>query len=130
MSVVAKVEIAKRKGVNLYFFDWRDKKQITVKQAKGETVVADYTVPNPYELGIDKPDKNGLYTTANEIAKSISMDWDNRTDPDIIAVVEEMGEKANGIYAELEVVEIPDGIEYEIDDYDGAETIREAHRTW
>ena len=32
--------------------------------------------------------------------------------------------------AELAIVEIPDGIEWEIDDYDGIETIAETHRTW
>jgi len=28
------------------------------------------------------------------------------------------------------VVDIPDDIEYEIDDYDGIESVHEAHRSW
>lgn len=54
----------------------------------------------------------------------------SRDDEDLIAAVEELGEKANGECAELEVVEIPDGIEWEIDEYDGLETIHEKHMSW
>ena len=54
-----------------------------------------------------------------------------RTDENLIKVVETLGSKiASGQYAELEVVEIPDGIDYEIDEYDGIESIHEAHRSW
>ena len=53
-----------------------------------------------------------------------------RTDDDLIAVVEELGEEANGRFSELEVVEIPDDVNWEIDDYDGIETIHEVHRIW
>ena len=55
---------------------------------------------------------------------------DDRTNPLLVKVVEELGKKASGPCANLEVVDIPDGIEYEIDEYDGIETIREKHRTW
>jgi len=53
-----------------------------------------------------------------------------RNDPTLVEVVEELGEKANGSCAKLDVVEIPDGISYEIDDYDGQESIHESHRSW
>jgi hypothetical protein len=54
----------------------------------------------------------------------------SRTDKNLINVVESMGSDASGACASLRVVEIPDGINYEIDEYDGNETIRESHRTW
>lgn len=58
----------------------------------------------------------------------------NRNHPLLVKVVEELGgghgTGASGRFANLEVVEIPDNIEYEIDEYDGIETIREKHRTW
>lgn len=57
-------------------------------------------------------------------------DIEVRTDKDLIEVVEKMGEKSYGQCANLEIVEIPDGIDYEIDDYDGMERIAEKHRTW
>lgn len=53
-----------------------------------------------------------------------------RDDADLIAVVEELGEEANSWASKLEVVEIPDDVEWEIDEYDGIETIHEVHRSW
>jgi hypothetical protein len=53
-----------------------------------------------------------------------------RHDPALVQAVEELGDKANGRYAELAVVEIPDDVQYQIEEYDGMEHIAEAHRTW
>jgi len=53
-----------------------------------------------------------------------------RHDPALIQAVEELGGKANGDHAELAVVEIPDGVEYSIEEYDGNEHVAEQHRTW
>ena len=53
-----------------------------------------------------------------------------RADKHLVKVVEELGKKANGIHAELIVVKIPNNVEWEIDNYDGMETIHEKHRTW
>lgn len=54
----------------------------------------------------------------------------DRTNPKLIEVVEKLGDAASGNCARLRVVEIPDGIDWEIDDYDGSETVREKHRSW
>ena len=53
-----------------------------------------------------------------------------RNDLDLIAVIEEFGDKANGWAAVLKIVEIPDGVEWQIEEYDGREHIAEKHRTW
>lgn len=54
-----------------------------------------------------------------------------RNDVDLIAVIEELGEEAaSGRFAELKIVEIPDDVSWEIDDYDGVETLHEVHRVW
>ena len=52
-----------------------------------------------------------------------------RNDPYLVQVVETLGKQA-GYYASLKIVEIPDGVDWHITDYDGIETIRENHRTW
>lgn len=53
-----------------------------------------------------------------------------RHDPNLIKVVEELGDKANGTHARLSIVEIPDDIDYEVEEYDGNEHIAEVHKTW
>ena len=53
-----------------------------------------------------------------------------RNDPALVQAVEELGEQANGMFALLKVVEIPDGVQWDIVDYDGIEHIAEKHRTW
>jgi hypothetical protein len=53
-----------------------------------------------------------------------------RDDPYLVAVIEELGAKANGRHAELKVVEIPADVDWEITEYDGNEAIAEKHRTW
>lgn len=55
---------------------------------------------------------------------------EGRAHPLVVRVVEELGEAASGRFADLAVVEIPDGVDWEIDEYDGMETIHEKHRSW
>jgi hypothetical protein len=54
----------------------------------------------------------------------------DRTDPDLVAAVEELGSEASGDHSSLEVVNIPDDVDWEIDDYDGMERVEEKHRSW
>jgi hypothetical protein len=54
----------------------------------------------------------------------------NRTDPRLIQVVEELGAEASGRHSKLIIVDVPDGVEWEIEDYDGSEHVAEVHRTW
>ena len=53
-----------------------------------------------------------------------------RDDTALVQTVEEMGDAANGSYAELRIADVPDDVEWYIDEYDGIETVREVHRTW
>lgn len=68
---------------------------------------------------------NRQYDEQNIYSRAIPRD-----DDALVQVVEELGEDANGSHAELKVVEIPDGIEWEISEYDGMEHVEEKHRTW
>lgn len=60
--------------------------------------------------------------------------WDSeRTDPRLIKAIESVtaqGGDPSGQYAEIKIVEVPDGVEWTLQDYDGVEAIHEEHRVW
>ena len=51
-----------------------------------------------------------------------------RNDSALIEVVNELGEKADGSCSKLKIVEIPDDMKWEIEEYDGKEWVSEAHK--
>lgn len=54
-----------------------------------------------------------------------------RDNLELIKLIEENGSKwVSCKFAKLEIVEIPDGVEWEIEEYDGQEWISEKHRRW
>ena len=53
-----------------------------------------------------------------------------RTDPILIQVIEGLKEEANSRFSKLEIVEIPDDIDWEIEENDGVEWVSEKHRIW
>lgn len=54
----------------------------------------------------------------------------DRGDPVLVQAVEELGELANGRFSLLKIVEIPDDVEWYVEEYDGLEHVAEKHRTW
>ena len=53
-----------------------------------------------------------------------------RNNPILVEIVEQLGEAADGHFAELKVVEIPDDVQWQIEEYDGNEWVAEKHRKW
>jgi len=110
-----------RKGKQVWWFtDARDE--------NGKLKFGKPKVPNADPTGIlmaysyTSPDATDeSYFTYQDIA---------RDDPDLVAVVEELGTESFGEYAALNVVEIPADVDWEIAEYDGNEHIAEKHRTW
>lgn len=81
------------------------------------------------------------YTKSGEIHSCLPLSDDlkfmlndrteDRSNPILIQIIEEMGEKANGLHAILKIVDIPDDIEYNVCEADdGREWIAEKHRIW
>jgi len=67
----------------------------------------------------------------NRSGVDVASVWDiSRTDPILVAMVEENSNLYSGSLSQLRVVEIPDDVDWEISDYDGREHIAEKHRTW
>lgn len=54
----------------------------------------------------------------------------DRSDPKLVAVVEEMGDAANDMHSRLKIVEIPSNVEWILMEFDGNEWIAEKHRMW
>lgn len=78
-----------------------------------------------------------LSKKAKERLRECGVVWKNpdteveRENPILIQVVKELGvEAASGTFCKLKIIEIPDGIEWLIQDHDGYEYVAEAHRTW
>ena len=83
-------------------------------------------------------DDYGGFGLSEKAYEFLGLKWDrygyeygnDRSNPKLVECVEKLGEKASGALSKLRVVEIPDGIEYTIEYYDGWEHIAEKHRTW
>lgn len=54
----------------------------------------------------------------------------DRASPLLVECVEALGEKAAGEHATLNVVDVPDGVKWEVHDENGIEWVAEKHRTW
>jgi hypothetical protein len=79
-----------------------------------------------YKLSVDERRKyNEVASEQTLYSREIERD-----DPALVQAVEELGEEANGDFAELAIVEIPDDVIWDIDEYDGKEWVAEQHRTW
>ena len=54
----------------------------------------------------------------------------NRTDKELIQTIEELGDEANGRCGNIVIVDVPNDIDYKIENYDGIESVHEKHRSW
>ena len=80
----------------------------------------------------------GGFCLSEEAYALLGIPWDGyghgfnikRDDPKLVEVVKQLGSKADGEYAQLQVVDVPDDIVWEIEDYDGHEKVAEKHRSW
>jgi len=91
-----------------------------------------YTVPKEKYERLSKKwrEEDGDYKRIN--AKNWLLSYRNikRDDPILIKVVKKLKKKANGRCSSLKIVKIPSDVKWEINEYDGLETIHEIHRNW
>lgn len=124
LSHKAVLHYAKLKGITLYaFIDARDKSGTLdfdklVPYRKGNNAFTIYYSREPL---VDGEIPENAYFSDRGIP---------RDDPLLVQTVIDLAGKANGSCASLKIVEIPKGINWEIDEYDGSEHIAEKHRTW
>ena len=54
-----------------------------------------------------------------------------RNDPILLQVIEQLGvNDASGNHANLKIVDVPDDVQWVVEEYDGKEHVAECHRTW
>lgn len=127
LSRKAMKKYAELKGINLY---------PEKENAFGYTTY--WTVPEEERQEVKEDDAFYAMSLEERVAYNKKMasqqlyDRDiARDDPMLVLAVETLGSKqASGMFAELRIVEIPDGVKWEIEENDGNEWVAEAHRTW
>jgi len=131
LSPKAVKRLAELNGKECYFFEGF-KPKLPVDGFPSGMFWSAYSVPNPPTYGNWQDMTREECVAANKAIEAVSIEScpDDRTDPLLIQVVEELGEEANGQCAKLKIIEIPDGMDYEIEEYDGNEHVAEKHRTW
>jgi hypothetical protein len=136
LSIPATLEYYRRKnGAELHIYtEQRDPQTRMILRTKGGL---NYHHKEPEDIGerdwmcihfstLDKPaitddELNDHYFDYHDIP---------RDDPILTSLVEEMGSDVNSRYANLIIVEIPDGVKWTVSEYDGWETVEEEHRSW
>ena len=120
LSKLATEEYLKLKGKKSYFYSTEcDGRKIYYKKIDSSFKEDIFTICFTKDLGEsingeEIPEKT--WESCCFSAKAIK-----RTDKDLIKIVEKLKEKANTICSSLKIIEIPDNVDYEIEEYDGNE---------
>lgn len=132
LSPLATKLLAEKQGKKCYFFIENKQRQLVPwKYWDKEKHILWFAFDSE-----NVPEKKETATSLDENFENwwreheISNRPEKRDDPNLVKVVEELGEKADGRCAHLKIVEIPDGVDWIIEEYDGMEHIAEVHRTW
>ena len=129
LSPLAETEYQKKKGLTLTWYEGLgDYPHQSYKR------VHDLSKASKHAFSMNASNKD-LGETISKIPEDnfYYKSWygdDNRSDPDLIEVIERLGERANGFCAELSIAEIPDGSEFEITEYDGNESVEPPRKSW
>lgn len=141
----------KLKGEPCYFYNgWADnpestlipEQQITSDKLRNNLTYA-YRVPVPREhvyKGYEQYNDTPWEQIPQEVKSIVNSRWDQiqidcdhipRNDPDLIRAIELVGsENSTGFCSDIKIVEIPDDVDWVIQEYDGLEWVAERHRTW
>ena len=122
------MEYATNKGIKLYaYVDKRnpdgslmgfDKKERFEPYTKQADAFLIYYSTKPLKNG---KNDNDSYFSCSDI---------DRDDVDLVRAVRKLKKKANARFANLKIIKIPTDVEFEVDEYDGLESIHEKHRSW
>ena len=98
-----------------------------------------WLIPEGPERYNDDEMSAAWHTMTMEERQAANAKWDEqvfrprdiaRDDPVLVQTVLELGDEAGSWACVPTVVEIPDDVEWDIEEYDGLEWVAERHRTW
>lgn len=131
LSLEAQKRYLELKGLPCYFYK---QTKYSFKDGKNEYCIYNNSNEDMFVHTFTKylGDKVDIEKLPKEEYEKYSFYYGNieRIDSILIQVIKELKDKASGECARLRIVEIPDGVEWEIDDYDGQESVHEVHRIW
>ena len=114
---------AKKKGISVFHYTQENLKKEIYTYATDDNRTFDFYFTKDFG--------DNVYISDEDFKKYfLNLDEKFREDKTLIEVVEELGEKANSMYSDLKIIEIPDDLEYVIDDYDGIETLHQKVKEW
>ena len=114
---------AKKKGISIFRYTQEDLTNKIYIYANDDNTSLNFYFTKDFG--------NNVYISSEDFEKyNLFLDEDFRKDKTLIEVVEELGEKANSMYSNLKIVEIPDDLDYVIDGYDGIETLHQKVQEW
>lgn len=127
LSPLALTKYAEKKGITLTWYEGQ-------RDPKGYKKVSDLphnTLFGPTPFTKDLGDWFLSKDLDNDLCYYPRFYDEARSDPDLIAVIEELGSKeASRQCADLQIHEVPDGREFEIDEYDGNESVVPPRQCW
>lgn len=128
LSPKATILYAERKGIKLYPYSCS--RGITYFREDDVTDVKGFVDFLTEDLGEEVP--HAVFCKSEYFYyQSFRESDDIRADPDLIAVIEELGEdKASGRFASITIIDLPDGSAFEIDRYDGKERVVPVRGDW
>lgn len=114
---------AKKKGISVFHYTQENLKKEIYTYATDDNRTFDFYFTKDFG--------DNVYISDEDFKEYfLNLDEKFREDKTLIEVVEELGEKANAFYSNLKIVEIPDDLDYVIDNYDGIETLRQKVQEW
>lgn len=130
LSPLAETMYRKKKGINLTWYEGVG--SYPYSEYKKVDDISGYKSKSIFSLNASKKD---LGDSISEIPEGSYFyeSWygeENRADPDLISVIEELGDAANGECAKIRIKEIPDGANFEISEYDGSEQVVPPRMSW
>lgn len=117
-------------AINTCFGGFTVSREVVEKlRAKGHKIIIDGEFYNDGSGPRTDGDRWGYHIYNENFGIDDENHYAHRSHPDLIKAIEE-SKNPSGSLSKIEIVEIPDNVKWEIDDYNGMESVHETHRIW